>query len=209
MSSRSEALSGMAITPATARGDDRQAQLLEIASRLFARNGFKGTSLRAIAEEAQITKAALYYHFPNKEALYHKIVFESFERLIASVKEAMATAGSAEQQVRAFMLTTARYFQEHRDAWVAGSTSFWHGDEAAYRSQVLSYRDDYEKLLRSAIRVGVESGEFRAVDPAMVGRMLLASVNSMARWHKPRGRLSTTDVVEQFLDIAFGGLRAR
>ena len=37
---------------ATSRGDDRQAQLLEIAGRLFAKNGFKGTSLRDIAEEA-------------------------------------------------------------------------------------------------------------------------------------------------------------
>mgnify|MGYP006302398759 FL=1 len=50
--------------------DGREAQLLGIARRLFARKGFDATSLRDIAEAAQITKAALYYYFPNKDALY-------------------------------------------------------------------------------------------------------------------------------------------
>jgi len=40
------------------RVDNRQQQIIDIACRLFARRGYEGTSLRDIAEEAQITKAA-------------------------------------------------------------------------------------------------------------------------------------------------------
>ncbi|MCB2041905.1 MAG: helix-turn-helix transcriptional regulator, partial [Rhodoferax sp.] len=44
--------------------DNRETQLLLIARQLFASKGFDRTSLRDIADEAKITKAALYYYFP-------------------------------------------------------------------------------------------------------------------------------------------------
>ena len=42
---------------------------------------------------------------------------------------------------------------------------------------------------------------------AIAGRLLLSSINSMSRWHKPGGPLSAHEVVEQFLDIILVGLR--
>ena len=54
---------------------------------------------------------------------------------------------------------------------------------------------------------GIKAGEFRDVDPAISGRLLLSSINSMSRWHKPQGKLSASGVVEQFVDIVLGGLR--
>jgi AcrR family transcriptional regulator len=193
---------------APSRGDDRQAQLLEIAGRLFATHGFKGTSLRDIAEEAQITKAALYYHFPNKEALYERIVLHGLELLLDKVIAATALERTAVGKVRAFMLTTADHYTENRDSWVAGSNAFHTTEESVSRAKGVVFRDQYEKHLRKCIADGIQAGEFRAVDPAMAGRLLLSSINSMSRWHKPGGALSAHEVVEQFLDIILVGMRA-
>lgn len=44
-------------------------QILDAALRLFVRQGYDSTSLRQIAEDQGLTKAALYYHFPAKEQL--------------------------------------------------------------------------------------------------------------------------------------------
>lgn len=193
----------------SSRGDDRQAQLLEIAGRLFAKNGFKGTSLRDIAEEAKITKAALYYHFPNKEALYERIVLHGLEVLLEDVMAATAQQRTAVDKVRAFMLTTADYYTRNRDSWITGSNAFHTTEESASRSKGVMFRDQYEKHLRNCIRDGIKSGEFRDVDPAMAGRLLLSSINSMSRWHRPDGALSAKDVVDQFLAIILDGLRAK
>lgn len=191
---------------ATARGDDRQAQLLGIACRLFSERGFNGTSLRDIAEEAKVTKAALYYHFPNKESLFAKIVLESLEALVNQVKEACLEAKTPEAKVRAFMLTTAENYQHNREAWTASSNAFrTHGDSPS-KAKAVALRDQYEKLLRGFIREGIESGHFRQVDPAMAGRVLLASVNSMSRWHNLKGKLTPPLVVDQFVDIVLHGL---
>jgi AcrR family transcriptional regulator len=44
-------------------------EILATALDLFLAQGYEATSLREIAERLQITKAALYYHFPAKEQL--------------------------------------------------------------------------------------------------------------------------------------------
>lgn len=50
--------------------------MLEAARRLFARQGVKGSSLAAIAQEAGITDAGLLYHFPTKNDLLLAVVAE-------------------------------------------------------------------------------------------------------------------------------------
>src|SRR5689334_622721 len=49
---------------------DRREQILEVASRLFAKQGFQGTTTRQIAEEAGVNEALIFRHFPTKEELY-------------------------------------------------------------------------------------------------------------------------------------------
>jgi AcrR family transcriptional regulator len=49
-------------------GDTRQ-DILDAALVLFAEQGYDKTSLREIAEQVGVTKAALYYHFPSKEQI--------------------------------------------------------------------------------------------------------------------------------------------
>ena len=190
------------------RSDARQEQLLDIAVRLFARKGYEGTSLRDIAEEARITKAALYYHFPNKEALYERIVLESMQNLVDTVSAAMARAPSPADRVREFMLASADFLDRSRDSWMAGSNAFWSNSEARPRAVTVHLRDAYERLLRDSIRDAIAQGQFRPVDPAMAGRMLLSMLNHLCRWHSLGGRLSTREVIGQYLDMTFAGLNA-
>ena len=195
-------------TAATPRGDDRQAQLLQIACRFFARYGYKGTSLRDIAEEAKITKAALYYHFPNKNSLYERIVLEGLRVLVEEVAEATAKQATAKDKLRAFMMTTAEIYARDPDLWIAGSNAFWVDEDSVPRKAAIAQRDRYEKLLRECISAGVATGEFRDVDVAIAGRVVLSMLNGLSRWFKPGGRMSIAQVIDQYLDIVLAGLAA-
>src|SRR3954471_701676 len=61
--------------------EERKAQtrsdLLRAASRLFVRNGFVDTSLSDIAEEAALTKGAVYSNFESKEELFIALLQET------------------------------------------------------------------------------------------------------------------------------------
>ncbi len=186
----------------------RQDQLVEIAIRFFAKKGYAGTSLREIADEARITKAALYYHFPTKEALYERIVVNSMRALLETVTDAVNTASNGEEKVRCFMLASADFLDRSRDSWIASSHVFWSGHEAGPRNAAIHLRDGYEQLLRQCILAANDEGQFRNVDPSMAGRMLLSLLNQISRWHSLSGRLSTHEVINQYLDFAFNGLRA-
>ncbi|MFJ8019447.1 TetR/AcrR family transcriptional regulator [Streptomyces sp. NPDC096311] len=51
------------------KGSDTRAEIQHVAMDLFTERGYEATSMREIAEQLGITKAALYYHFENKEAI--------------------------------------------------------------------------------------------------------------------------------------------
>jgi AcrR family transcriptional regulator len=54
--------------------EDTRSRIQEIALRLFIEQGYEATSLREIAEELGVTKAALYYHFKTKEDIVTSLV---------------------------------------------------------------------------------------------------------------------------------------
>ncbi len=55
-------------------------QILEVARELFLSKGYKGVSMKEVAEEVQVTSAALYYHFPGgKQDLFFNIIQKMLE----------------------------------------------------------------------------------------------------------------------------------
>ncbi|MFK3979104.1 TetR/AcrR family transcriptional regulator [Micromonospora sp. NPDC050397] len=65
-----------------------RAQIQRTALALFIEKGYDKTSLREVAEELGVTKAALYYHFPTKEDIVSSLV----EERIAVVEELIGWA---------------------------------------------------------------------------------------------------------------------
>ncbi|MFD9539520.1 TetR/AcrR family transcriptional regulator [Streptomyces sp. NPDC060022] len=75
----------MGSRPQPRRGNTRQ-RIQDVALDLFAEQGYEKTSLREIAEQLDVTKAALYYHFKTKEDILNSI----FEDLNQPVEELLA-----------------------------------------------------------------------------------------------------------------------
>ncbi len=56
-------------------------RLLRTATRLFARNGFKGATVDQIVEAAKVNKRMVYHYFGSKEELYHAVLVEAYRGL--------------------------------------------------------------------------------------------------------------------------------
>jgi AcrR family transcriptional regulator len=54
------------------RKAETQAQILEAAIELFARKGYDRTTIAAIAAQAQVSRAAVFWHFGDKATLFHE-----------------------------------------------------------------------------------------------------------------------------------------
>jgi len=69
-------------------------RILSAAESIFARFGFRRASMSEIAEEAGLTRQALYHHYPSKEALFRAVV----EQLHELAYEAEAAAGLDQEE---------------------------------------------------------------------------------------------------------------
>lgn len=69
-------------------GAERRASILEAATRVFLRYGFKKTSMDDLARAAGLSRQGLYLHFPTKEALFKEAVLA----LVASLRSAFRAA---------------------------------------------------------------------------------------------------------------------
>lgn len=56
------------------RGDATRERILDVATRLMAKNGSRGTSLKRVAAEVGVSPSALFHHFPTKEALLFAVI---------------------------------------------------------------------------------------------------------------------------------------
>lgn len=192
-----------------AESNERVSALLEIGTRIFAEKGYDGTSMRDIADAAGVSKALLYHHFASKDDIYARISFNSTRYLYDFVEARIPADGTASDKVRAFMMAAATFFAEHRSAWIAASTAFWTDPDRHRMERRVARRRQFEQRLRDLIREGVESGEFREVDPAMAGRLILSGINWMHRWWDPTKLQTADEIVGQYADIVLNGMVRR
>lgn len=57
-----------------ASGDTRFSAILDAAEQVFASSGFKGATMREIAETAGVAQGLIHYHFQNKQTLFEKMI---------------------------------------------------------------------------------------------------------------------------------------
>jgi AcrR family transcriptional regulator len=94
----------------------RRAELLAGAARAFERHGYAGTSLRLVADEADILPGSLYHHFDSKESIAVELV-ENLQRELAAVVERFAAEpGGDLGTLRALARATAALSDRHRAA---------------------------------------------------------------------------------------------
>ncbi|OUS09673.1 TetR family transcriptional regulator [Gammaproteobacteria bacterium 54_18_T64] len=89
----------MSKTPRKSRED-----ILNLAVPLFAKSGFDGVSIRNVASQSELTPAALYYHFKDKEALYFETVKHAFETKTTAAKELIENKDEAIANLEKFII---------------------------------------------------------------------------------------------------------
>lgn len=91
-----------------ARGEQKRAVILGAAERLFASRGFAATRLEDVAEEVGLTRAALFYHFRDKQALYDAMIADAFAPMAGQLDAILADERG----------TIAERLEQSVEAWV-------------------------------------------------------------------------------------------
>jgi AcrR family transcriptional regulator len=141
-----------------------RAQILAVARVLFIREGYHGLALRQVSEQLGVTKAALYYHFKDKEALFMAILESNLDAMESLLDGILAEGGTCGEQIRKFVLRVMAQPAEERAIIRLGVQEIGQVSPQARQAFGRIYRQKFVGKVESILQRGIASGEFRRVD---------------------------------------------
>jgi AcrR family transcriptional regulator len=128
---RSATPAGAEVTARLARRERRRnrtrEEILDAARRVLVRNGIAATTLDAVAREVGVSKTAIYYYFPSKDALFFELVFGAIQSQAQAVHDAVAKAHDGADALRAIVQESVNAFAPRLDDF---RLAFLHGQVA-------------------------------------------------------------------------------
>ncbi|MGZ8982031.1 MAG: TetR/AcrR family transcriptional regulator [Burkholderiaceae bacterium] len=166
------------------RTDARPAELLAAALELFVEKGYAGTRLDDVAHHAGVSKGTLYLYFENKEDLFKAVVRESVVARISETADQIDRfAGPSEALLEHVV---RRWWTEYGDNTAGGISKLMMAESSNFPQIARFFLEEviepWHALLATAIRRGIERGEFRKVDVEMNVHALAASVVMLSLW---------------------------
>lgn len=137
-------------------------KIIKVAIRSFAECGYASTSMRKIAEELNISKAALYYHFPGKEEIFSECIRHSIKKIVENLEILAETNDTIWDKLR-LMIKGMCNFSENNPATFTlfrkvASRSF---DKDIDLEMLEGYFDRQREATIKIIKQGIKNGELR------------------------------------------------
>jgi TetR/AcrR family transcriptional regulator len=212
----------MAIKRKRVSAVDRREQILGVARQLFAKQGFRGTTTRQIADQAQVNEAILFRHFRSKEALYWAVLDELSQQrnsrgnLQALISERVRSDGTPDADEKFFAAVAEGLLERSRRDPNFIRLFLFSALERHSLSQRFfrTYTTVYWDLLAKYIRGRMRAGEFKTTNPLLAARSFIGMVGHYNIMHSLLGPGKYPDYSDRLVSktlarIWLGGMRAK
>lgn len=182
----------------------RLESILQAASKVIARDGFEGASVRDVAARAKIGLSGIYYYFDSKDELLYTLQHHTFSTLVTTLKERLAKAETPEQKVRAVIDNHFEFFVNNMDDLkvCVHEIESLSGD---YYRKVLAVRREYFRTVRAAV-ASVTGRSKQKSNAATL--FLFGSLNWVYMWYDAKKNADINRLSENFMNIFMNGIRA-
>jgi len=195
-------------------GEQRKAQIVRVATQLFAKNGFKGTTTREIAKKAGISEAVIFKHFSKKEELYKAIIDSRCSE--GTGQSRLITHLKGKKGVEVFRELAAFLLMEHqRDSSFLRLLTY-SALEQHNLSEIFIKTKGLEliEFVEAHIKGLIEEGLLKKTDAAVaarafVGMVLHYSISQELYGLKKYFNRDNDAVIDTFVNIFFEGLKRR
>ena len=180
-------------------------EIILSAAQIFREKGFHATSMQDIADSVHLQKASLYHHIESKQEILLEVLDRALDVLIEDIEPIVESDMASEEKLK---LAMARYIgRVTGSADLAAVLLLEHRSlEPQLRARHIARRDRFEELWRKLVQEGVDRGEFRPMDHSVVTFALLGVQNWLITWYREGGRLSGSQLADQFAMIFLHGL---
>ena len=195
--------------PSRISGVERKASIIASAATLFAAKGFTGTKTKAIAEQAGVSEALLFKHFPSKNDLYAAILAkQSPIPGILSELKALADERDDENVFAHIARTIVRRAPDVRLMRLLLFSALEEHElsDMFFQNHVRVFYD----FLAGYIECRIRDGAFRPLDPLIAARAFMG----MLIYHRLLSQLfqmplpqRSQEIEDTFVSVFLDGLR--
>jgi TetR/AcrR family transcriptional regulator, cholesterol catabolism regulator len=185
----------------------RRQAIVDTSAHVFAQRGYHATGITELCTANELGKGALYHYIGSKEELLAAIHDRVMDEVMAGADRVAEVGGSPPVQLARHgdeLLDVIHRYPDH--VWV-----FLHEFPALTGERAEKFRGrrrEYERRIETVLRAGVDSGEFRKLEPRLTALAWLGMHNYTYLWLKPGGPLSARDVAKPFAEIFMQGIAA-
>lgn len=176
------------------RSDEhRKQQIRTAATRCFVRRGYAATRLVDIAKEAGLSKGGVYFHYRAKEQLFHDCVEGHVRELAGRWGFDPEGDRPAQHVMQSLVVAHLRLLEEEPDQTRLFNLLFGLAvQDEDFRSNLTEAFGILERLYTKVIAAGIEQGAFRGADPAVLARLVVATLTGLGAYsaQDPEGRIN-------------------
>ncbi len=152
---------------------DGKAQLIiETAQKRFGLYGIEKTSMREIADDLKLSKAALYYYFPDKISLYRAVVEKELNEFITRISDRIITIHEPDKLLMEYANARLSYFRSLLNLTRLRLESL--SDlKPVFRETLQAFKEKEKEIILRIFKKGIESGVFTIEDPDATASLFL------------------------------------
>ena len=169
---------------ATGPPDNRRADLVRVAARLFREKGFDGTTIRDIAHAVGMRSGSPFYHFANKHELLLAVMEEGLRLGLERTRQVLdIEALPATERFHRLVRTQYGILHDTGSDFIPVMLYDWRSLPAEYKRRLIELKDRYDAIWQLTLDELHAQGLLRA-EPKLARLMILGAINFSATWYR-------------------------
>jgi transcriptional regulator, TetR family len=202
------------VPESTGKAEKTRAEILRAAARTLRDNGYKATTLRQIAEEADMKAGSVYYHFKSKEEIVDEVLNAGLSDLLSGVRAAVQEFQAPydhQTRVATVIWTHLQYLFEASDFTSANIRSYGMLPNH-FRQRHGKIRHEYGKLWDRVLNEAQKGDAIRSdIKIVPLRQVMLGALNWTVEWFDPNragidGNLSLPEFSEMLVKLLLEGI---
>jgi len=160
------------------RSQQRHQRILDAAAQVFAVKGYHGTLVDEIAAEAETSKGGVYFHFPNKQAIFLALLDRLADILRERVESVVATRSSPIERAEAALRVVLETFGSHRRLTRLFMVEAL-GAGPEFNARMIQIRATFADIIRVHLDDAVEQRAIPPLDTATAATAWFGAINEV------------------------------
>ena len=185
---------------------NRRAEIIEIAAKLFKIKGFTATTMRDIAEQVGMEAASMYNHIKSKDEILQAICFKISNEYISQLNAIENQIKSPVEKIKELIRLHVRIIITDIDSISVANNEWKHLSEEAL-TVFKDARRDYEQRFAKLIEAGITAGELQPINISVALFTILSAVRWVELWYKNDREISPEILEENIISLLMNGLQ--